>query len=395
MGTTGVSILDYVRWNGKKDFAGVPFCEVDALVFSQIIYLPLEHIVPAPESGGITLSRAVGLFFDRFDEAKSSLGVLLPHEIFDLFRRMAESLRYRDVLLLNYRSENDCAREIQFGAITILIPEIQEVFVAFRGTDDTLNGWKEDLNMGYMPLVPSQIAAIKYLENVLENILKSQSRAEGCDKGEGSSIRVRVGGHSKGGNLAVFAAAFVGVQGLEENHRKIMQDYITDIYDFDGPGFAREITDSFQWQQIRGRIHKYVPQFGVVGILFWQDGDYKVVRSTRNGLRQHDALSWEVLGTHLVEAEGLSKEALAVHKSIGQWMEGMDPKEAKKFVTVMYELLGATDAKSLTELLAGGGKNLGIILKTYLGEDENTKKSFRVGIKSFLAMILGIFLKRH
>lgn len=375
MSLKGVSVLDYVRWNGKKDFSENAINEVDGLVFSQMIYLPLEEVVPGWQvEEAITLHDAARHFFEVFDEEKSSLGILLPHEIFDLFRLMSESKRYKNLWLMKYCSENNSEQELQFGAITIVIPQIHELFVVFRGTDDTLNGWKEDLNMGYLPMVPSQKMAIRYLETIVQSTV-------------GTTFRVRVGGHSKGGNLASFAGS--------ADAKKEYQYKILAIYNYDGPGLPETVVQSEQWKIACNKYHKYVPTFAIIGMFLETETDYQVVCSSQVGLLQHDALSWRVLGSHFVLEEEISKEAMAMNQSFKQWLSGMDEQETRHFVKAMYELLGATKATSLTDLLAGGLKNIGIILQTYAKEDKATKKCMHIAMKNFVKTSLTKRAKLH
>lgn len=365
----GTNILDYLKWRGDLSFLQSPFNDIDSLILSQIIYIPFEGIVPSVRSTRtITLRAAAEKFFSIYDESKSSLGALLPNEIFDLFRMAGQSRRFGNIRLSRYVNKINHETEIQFCAMTLFMDEINEIYIDFRGTDDTIVGWKEDFNMGFMTPVPSQTESVKYFNYVIGKYIK-----------ENPSLKIRLGGHSKGGNLAVFAATYV--ENLPEVN---IQDKIDCIYNFDGPGFDDKVIRSEEYLRIRDRIKTIIPQSSVVGMLLGHEEGYIVVRSDQVGLLQHDALSWEVLGTEFTCLESVTDASLVLDKTLKAWIKSMDSISAERFVTALFEILSATDAKTLTELVTGKNRSISVMLKAYAGEDEDTKKMLKSAVRSMI-----------
>ncbi|MCM1467466.1 MAG: DUF2974 domain-containing protein [Alistipes sp.] len=365
----GTNIIDYLKWRGDLSFGQTPFNDVDSLILSQIIYIPFEGIVPSIRSTRtITLRKAAEKFFDMYDETKSSLGALLPKEIFELFRLAGQSVRFGEIRLSRYVNKINHATEIQFCAMTIFIDELNEVFIDFRGTDDTIVGWKEDFNMGFMTPVPSQTESVRYFNYVISRYVK-----------ENPDLKIRLGGHSKGGNLAVFAATFV------QNVSDIaIQDRIECIYNFDGPGFDDKVIQSKEYVLTRDKIKTIIPQSSVVGMLLGHEEGYTVVKSNQVGLLQHDALSWEVVGTEFICLESVTDSSLVLDKTLKTWIKSMDPVSAERFVTALFEILSATDAKTLTELMTGKNRSISVMMKAYAGEDEDTKKMLKSAVRSMI-----------
>lgn len=375
----GTNILDYLKWRGDLSFLQSPFNDIDSLILSQIIYFPFEGIVPSMRSTRtITLKDAAGKFFSMYDAKKSSLGVLAANDLFELFRLAGKSVRFGNIRLSRYINKINHETEIQFCAMTVFIDELNELFVDFRGTDDTIVGWKEDFNMGFMTPVPSQTESVKYFNYVMSRYMKEDN----CPK-------IRLGGHSKGGNLAVYAATFAkSPQGIN------VQDMIECVYNFDGPGFDDKVIKSEEYLRIREKIKTIVPQSSVVGMLLGHEEGYTVVKSNQVGLLQHDALSWEVVGTEFICLESVTDASLVLDKTLKTWIGSMDAVSAERFVTALFEILSATDAKTLTDLVSGKNKSITAIMKAYAGEDEDTKKMLKSAVRSMINIWKRNFRKR-
>ena len=373
----GTNILDYLRWRGDLSFTQSPFNDSDSLILSQIVYIPFEGIVPSMRSTKtIFLKDAVDKFFSIYDEDKSSLGALLPKEIFELFRLAGESVRFGNIKLCRYVNKINQITEIQFCAMTIFIDEIREIFVDFRGTDDTLVGWKEDFNMGFMTPVPSQTESVRYFNYIVNRcVINNKSNEAGAE----DYYKIRLGGHSKGGNLAAFAATYV-----KNTENVNVQELIECVYNFDGPGFDAKVIKSEEYANICGKIKTIIPQSSVVGMLLGHEEGYTVVKSRQLGLLQHDVLSWEVIGTQFTYLEDVTDTSLLLDKTLKTWLSDMDAICAERFVTALFEILSATDAKTLTELVTGRNKSVSAIMKAYAGEDEETKKMLKSAVRSMI-----------
>lgn len=315
------NIISYVE-HELRTLEERPLTEVDSLVLSQFSYLQLDGIV-----GGFEVEyRPVAVkdlyraeyFSDLFPDNNSM------EDNRSLLFAMAASPRFRDLELRYYVNEMDEEMEKQFSAVTIELDD-ESVYIAFRGTDSTLVGWKEDFNMAYISPVPSQISARAYVERVAEEW----------------GGKMFLGGHSKGGNLAVYSAMSV---------REEIQDRIVSVYTHDGPGFNEDIMAASRYENIVDRVHKSLPQSSVVGMLLEQQEEYKVVESSTIGILQHNPFSWVVENGSFHEMEHLTKGAQKIDGAVQKWLSEMSREEREEFVEVLFSVLGAGEATTLSEL---------------------------------------------
>ena len=264
------NILEYLDWRGDLTLLERPFNEVDNLILAEICYLDFSGFVPAGfQTQQVTLLDAASAYFAAHPE--TNMGVLVPDQIPVLVEHAAKTARFSDVRLLGYVNRIDEETQTQFSALTMLLPD-GSAYVAFRGTDDTIVGWKEDFNMAFTPEIPAQKYAAEYLRQV---------------SGALPFRPLLVGGHSKGGNLAVYAAVFCGQD---------VQNRILAVYNNDGPGFYSSLLSLPEHKPVAGKITTLLPESSVVGMLLEHEEAYQVVRSTQVGLMQHDGFSWQVKG---------------------------------------------------------------------------------------------------
>ena len=324
------TVFDYLDWRGDLTFLADPPGEVDCLILSMLSYIDFTEIVPPLDSSeGILLEKAAEIFFSRYPTAKDyPMGVLIPKQIFHLFEQLRDTPRFRNVRMAAFVNDTDTEREIQFSAITYCLGDGSMV-VAYRGTDDTLVGWKEDLNMTFLSAVPSQLSAVAYLESVADLYPK---------------LRIIPAGHSKGGNLAVYAAVHA---------RDEVRARICDVYSNDGPGFGHHLLDDPAYIEMRSRIHSIVPQSSVVGMLLEHDENYTVVKSRQKAvLFQHNGLSWEVMGNSFVHLEEISEESRRIDKTVNQWIREMTPEQRESFSDAIYQLFSVEGVQTLTDFVA-------------------------------------------
>ena len=354
------NILDYLDWRGDLTLRESPFNEVDNLLLAELSFLDMTGIVPdVGRHAPVPLGQAVDAWFDARKGEKLSMGVLVSHEILEMSRKMARTPRFREMGLSCCRSRLDLERETQFAAITISLGD-GTVYLSFRGTDDTLVGWKEDFNMTFSPIVPSQELAAVYTRS-----------AAARWRGKG----LRLGGHSKGGNLAVYSAihAPAGVQ------KRIRQ-----VYNNDGPGFKESVSELPGYQAVRDRIITIVPTSSVVGMLLEHTDAYHVVHSTEQGVNQHNGFSWQVLGTSFCRAEERSREGIVNERAIKGFLAGLDDAQREKFVDAMFEVLGSTNALTLTELDGDRLGSLTAMLRTYKDLDRESRQMLGEAVKTLL-----------
>ena len=313
-----MNIIEYVEKNGIYDFSQAPFCEVDSLVISQLSYLKFEGIVPGPSENkdGIVLSDIVksekydSIYHDeRYREINSRF-----------FNALCKSIRFGRLILNNFLDVIDGSLDIQFSAMTV---EDDKGFkyVVFRGTDDSLIGWKEELNMTFKTPVPAQKYSVKYLEKVASYL-------------EGDFI---VGGHSKGGNLSVYAAM---------NCSDEVRDRIIRIYSHDGPGFITELLEDSCYDKIKDRIVKFVPKSAVVG-LFGNVEDYIVVDCEKMGVKQHNPYNWIIEGFEFKKTEHIGKISSMQAEAINNWSKEMTKE---KWALLSDQIFGVFEKAGVTNL---------------------------------------------
>ncbi|MBR2482064.1 MAG: DUF2974 domain-containing protein [Oscillospiraceae bacterium] len=360
------NILDYLDWRGDLSLTAAPFNEVDNLILAELSFIDYSGIVPEMTGrGAVTIAEAAERYFAREGTEQIDMGVLVPDAIVQLLQKAAKSSRFSDMRLVSYVSVTDLARQMQFAALTVeLAPKL--LYVAFRGTDDTLVGWKEDFNMSFLSPVPGQTEAVRYLERVARHFPAAQ---------------LMVGGHSKGGNFAVYAAIHA---------KESVQKRILAVYNNDGPGFEGKVLGTPEHQRISDRIRTIVPEDDVVGMMMGHEERYSVVRSDQMGFLQHDGFSWQVLGDSFVHLSEIGFGGRLVDQTLKSFAAKLTKEEREHFVDALYVILTAGDAKTLTDLQKGSWKMAGTLLKTGYELDEESRRMvsytlrllFREGVKS-------------
>ena len=348
------SILDYLDWRGDITFAERPLNEVDNLLLAELSYLDFGGIVTADFAAAVPLSDAVAAFTKRTPHA--DMGVLVPDKIPGLAQKMAASARFRDVLLSGYVCKLDEQTETQFAALCAALPD-GTVYAAFRGTDDTIVGWKEDFNMAFTPEIPAQKYAAEYLRQV------------------SAALPFRpllVGGHSKGGNLAVYASVFCGQD---------VQKRILAVYNNDGPGFYSSLLSLPEHKPVAGKITTLLPESSVVGMLLEHEEAYQVVRSTQVGLMQHDGFSWQVKGEHFEHLTELAEGGKIMDQTLRSFLRELTGPQRVQFVDTLFAILTCTDASTLTDLKEGGLKTASAMVKALQKLDKPTRKALTDTLK--------------
>lgn len=351
------NILDYIAWRGDLTFEQAPFNEIDSLIFATLSYVDLELTGLVIDFGNrVTLKQAGESFAKLHADEKISAGRIIPDKIFDLLDEMSRAKRYQNLYLSCYVNQINVEEEIQFSAVTIELPH-DELYIAFRGTDDTIVGWKEDFNMSFRAPVPSQLEAVAYVAKVAAN-----------KKG-----KIRLGGHSKGGNLAAYATAFSD---------SVIQMRISSVHNFDGPGFTPDIFESRQFRIFSHMIQTIIPQSSMIGMLFEHEDDYKIVASKQIGIMQHDMFSWEVLGTSFVYVDDISASSYRFDKTLRNFILSMEISDKEEFVETLFMLLDETGATTLSELNI---KDMTQIIKrvnTDAGEKKVLQQAFKLLLQS-------------
>lgn len=313
------NIIDYIYEYGYLDFKERKFESVDGLILACLSYLNFDNRIPTIQDDSENISiqdlnkdNVDEMFLDAFDPLKSK----------ELFEAMLNSKRFGNIELNYYVNEHDEKEEKQFCAMTIFFDDC--VFVAFRGTDNTFVGWKENFNMSYVPVIPSQKAAASYLDQI----------------GRLTDSKIYIGGHSKGGNLSIYSAV---------NCEEKVQYKIIGIYSYDAPGFKQDIHTQSGYLRVVDRILKYVPKSSIVGMLLKQEDNYFIVESTEKGIFQHDAFSWVVENGDFVYLDNLKDDSAQLNRLLNNWIENVSDEERKKLVDLIYKIIKKNNVKSAAE----------------------------------------------
>lgn len=335
-------LFDYLEWRGDLTFEKEPFHLVDALIFGQFSYLTAENVMEDKES------ISIAQLWERLKDGPVSGRY---HEKSDrkLLEALALSERYRDLKIVHPVSRQDEEQMIQFAALTVLLPD-GTPYLSFRGTDLSIVGWKEDFYLALPEAVPAQFCA----ENYLEEIVRRYERP------------VLLGGHSKGGNLALYAAAAAGEE---------VQKYVKTVYIFDGPGLTRELFASEGYERIRDRLVTFLPEQSMVGILMMHPEEYSIVKSNGSGIAQHDTFNWQVNKRGLELAPELKSESLYMETVVRKWLEETSEEELKSLIDTLFEMLDTSDALSFDELVKQIRKHPKLVFQAIREVDEETHRA--------------------
>ena len=373
-----MNMLDYLVWRGDLTFAQSEFNEVDNLILCYLVYVNLDGIAPEKGEEAVSVRQLSETFFTRYSEKELEKDKSFIRFAPVVLKEMAQTRRFGDLLVQNYVNKVDLEKMLQFAAMEIQLGD-GTTFVAYRGTDDTIVGWKEDFYLS-RGVVLAEKEAVDYLNHVGEmhrrlqsetaeqkgkqkfSLFSRRKKKESCE--EVPIQDIRIGGHSKGGNLAIYAAAYCD---------EAIQNHIKEVYSNDGPGFMKEFLEYPGFQKICGRIRRYVPESSIIGMLLYHSVEPIVIESSQKAVMQHDGFSWEVSGPAFVRCEGLSNFALAMDQAIRNWLEQIPQGRREAIICDLFSVLEATDAVTLTELQDGGIKNIRVIMKAVEAMDTDSK----------------------
>lgn len=331
-------MFDYLKWRGDILFSQLPPNNVDALVFSALAYVEYDDIIAEDKLQFKTLRETAQVLFSLPD---ASTRCRVPKDL-ELLKAAAETERFGRVGLCAYQDIFTPEQETQFAAITFLL-EDGSVFLSFRGTDSSLVGWKEDFNMTFQESVPAQRLAREYLQ-----------RFAGVTKAP-----LRLGGHSKGGNLAVYAAAKCS---------EVIQDRIIEVFNHDGPGFTEGMMTDPGYLRIVPRVKTLVPQSSVFGMLLEHQEAYTIIRSNQVGLMQHDPYTWEVMGGNFLSVEELTADSRFLDRTFRTWLAGMTIEERNTFFDTVFDLFMEQNANRPRDLMRP--QNMFNVIRTLQTDDE-------------------------
>lgn len=346
------TIDHYLKEYGKYTFLEEEFNEIDAVILSLISYVDLLDIVPGIKKGKILLKDAALQYFKSHSKKEIDHNMLSVKNATYLLEKLANTNRYQNLYLCNYHYE--VTFDMQFGAMCILLPD-KSVYVSFEGTDSYVSGWKEDFMFSYMFPTNAQKEAIHYLNQVVGLF----------------SPKVYVGGHSKGGNLAMVASMYC---------KSIARHKIKKVFNFDGPGLRKKEFESREYERMASKLVTYVPKSCLVGMLLRHTDNYIVVDSKNKSLMQHDATSWIINGNQFKRTE-ISEFSKKVEKGVINWLEKLDDKKREKFITSLFTILNKAEIHDLNEFRKAKINSMIKILKETKNVDKETRSMIMTCLK--------------
>ena len=319
------NIVSYMA-EEQRTFAESPFNPVDSLVFSTLAYLNYEEGFEAGASSadGALLHDVIAL--GDWDSLTARNWMADAKDTRAFMQAAMASRRLRSVRAAFYANERSDAVEKQFCAVTLYFPAEggEAAYLSFRGTDGSFAGWKEDFNLCFKSVIPSQRAAAAYLSGV----------ASAC------RCPLMLGGHSKGGNLAEYAALVADEEAFAR---------IAGVYNHDGPSFLDDPSPRASETCFAELLHKTVPESSAFGMILERRTDYRVVRSSAMSVFQHEPFTWLTEGDDFAYQEALNPSAAFFDDTLDAWLRSKTPEERERFIEAIYELFSATEASTWSE----------------------------------------------
>lgn len=338
------NIVDYVNWRGDIPLTLENLNEIDKMILSRFSYFRFQEVNAMDDDTIQTItSRLIqSLRKEEYNIAGD----------YDLTRSLNKSTRFKNLRVTDYYEILDEDVQKQFAAICVHLPQ-NVIYVSYCGTDDTMVGWKEDFNLSFMTGVPSQKEGVTYLSKISKKY---------------PDAKFILGGHSKGGNVAVYSAVF---------SEKDVRDKILEIVNHDGPGFDDKVLNLDSYKDVLDRIRTYIPQSSVFGRLLGHKEQYKIVKSNEKGIMQHDIYSWQVMGTKIIQMDKTTNGSDFIDTTMRNWLKNIPMEERKDVIDAIYSLVMTRDAKTWKEFNKKRYRNIGAILKQYKNLSETDKEMIK------------------
>lgn len=314
------NMLDYLAWRGDLSFSESPFNKIDALIAAELAYVEFDGVLTDDPKQQLTLREACSRY--------QALGNRQPPVVNDprpMMMAAAKTRRFGPLMLGGYTDLLDPEREMQLAALTVYLGDGSAV-AAFRGTDNSIVGWREDFSFSYQEHTAGQREAAAYLSRL----------------GAAFPGPIRVTGHSKGGNFAVYAAAFCDAS---LRHSRVLR-----VYANDAPGFQQSLAESPELRSILDKTEVFIPESSLIGILLSTKEEKQIVKSSASGLYQHNPYSWQILGTDFVEADSRSASSLFMDETLRRWLANLNGAERADFVKAVFDSLESSGALTMHEM---------------------------------------------
>lgn len=331
-------IFSYLRVYGNAPFTKSGFNKIDALILSKLSYLDLNNIVPEFFDRGITLARA----FELYRRTRNQRTVIWKNDP-ELFKALSYSRRFGGLKLSGFVSELARDEAKQFCALTIAI-DAKLKFISYRGTDHSVTGWKEDFSFYNKGALPSQLTAVKYFSESAE-----------------AETKYILGGHSKGGNLALYTAQYC---------RADLKERIISVYNFDGPSLNRPLKSD--------KYHVFIPPSSVFGVMLNKSGDFSVIKSRAKSLFQHDVSTWEISGKDFLYENRRTFSGKYIERALDNFVSSLSEIEKTEFIRALFKIFYETGMDNFDDII----RNPLSVITSF----KNLHKSER-------AVVLGTFRK--
>lgn len=351
------NINDYIKWRGDLKLSKkYPFNELDSLVLARFSYLIFHKI----KMNNLETIESISKKMSNFKNEE-----FLFNGDKEMITLLGKSPRFKDLKITDYIRNNSKQHEQQFSGIVIHISK-KELYISYVGTDSTIYGWKEDFNMAFMDEVPCQRLGTEYLNQIASKYWYK---------------KIRIGGHSKGGNIALYAALTT---------TKKIQNRIIKVYNYDGPGLTESIYNRGN-NKIISKMETYLPQDSIIGALFLHKEKITIVKSNQTFILEHDIFSWEVIPNNFVLSDIKYNRSSKLDKAIKEYFMNTTKEERQIVVDTLYEVLESSKIESTYDLL----KKYPLLLPKMLLKYRNLSKESRTKILALINAIISTYLTKN
>lgn len=355
------NLIDYLKWKGDVPLGEYPFNVFDSMVISALAYLRFEGTLNADET--LPLKEAV----ERIRKIKEPVFATCDYPMQkkaykDLLDAIIASKRYGDLVLSNYVDVTDEVDTVQFSASTYSFPN-GDTAIGYRGTDETLVGWKENCQLSFMK-VSAQRKAAEYASSYAS-----------------SGHPFYLCGHSKGGNLALYAAL-----ALNEEEQKLLSH----LYLLDSPGLCPDVFGHVDLAELDKKTTFIVPGYDVVGQFFPMGfTNTRIIASDALGVLQHAFLAWRIVDGDFVELKNLSPECDWVNKLVRDWLIDVELPDRIRFIDGMFNAITSHGEKTVWDLGKNPTRTIDKLLVSYTGASKKDKGTVaKLGVAAFFGASL-------
>ena len=351
------NLIDYLEEVKYLPFDQEPLNILDKVCINEIGYLTYEKWLSASD-----LKETINLHdYAEGKDLNPDYSFMVTKERVDLAEAMVRSRRFAGLNLSDYCSVLDKEVEKQFAAMIFSLPELDYQQIVFRGTDDSVIGWKEDFQLTYSREIPAHRSAMAFLEKHLSNL----------------SGHIVVSGHSKGGNLALYSAV---------QSSTVLREQIAELLLLDSPGLMKSLLEKPSYQELKPKMTVIRPQESVVGVMLYWDKTAKLVAADGIGIAQHNVLLWQVdLETNdFVYEDQPTDLSQRLKETFQEWIETLPNQELKQVCDLFFDTILDSGIESLDDIGIKTLPKLGQMLQEFGNLSDQQKKVLQDGFNQLL-----------